>query len=126
MSLAKKNSNSCECIISNLLDQKPKDLPDWIILDIWALLSFTSVDILLSKVFLSLFICLVVKNNLCCNSSSSKLVNQNGFYPYEHVSDFEKLLEELPIKQKFYNSLSDRKIVTKNMNKFLRIGEKLN
>ena len=110
----------------NLLDQKPKDLPDWIILDIWALLSFTSVDILLSKVFLSLFICLVVKNNLCGNSSSSKLVNQNGFYPYEHVSDFEKLLEELPIKQKFYNSLSDRKIVTKNMNKFLRIGKKLN
>ena len=39
---------------------------------IWALLSFISADILLAKVFLILAVCLVVRNNLCSNSPSSK------------------------------------------------------
>ena len=37
----------------NLLNNDPKDPPDWIILEIWALESFKSVDILLLNVFLS-------------------------------------------------------------------------
>ena len=43
--------------------QEPKDQPDSIILDISALLSFLSVDILLAKAFLILVVCLVVRNN---------------------------------------------------------------
>ena len=52
--------------------QEPKDQPDSIILDISALLSFLSVDILLAKAFLILVVCLVVRNNSCGNSSSSQ------------------------------------------------------
>ena len=111
-------------LFPNLLDQKPKDLPVWIILDIWALSSFTSVDILLSKVFLTLFVWLVVKNNLCGNSLSSKLVDQNGFYPYEDMRNFEKLMEELPIKQNFYNLLTDRKNSDKEYEQVLNDWEK--
>ena len=39
------------------------DPPDWIIVDSLALLDFTSVDMLLAKAFLILFVCLVVRNN---------------------------------------------------------------
>ena len=56
---------------SKLPNQEPKDLPDWIILDIWALLSFISADILLLKTFLISVVCLVVRNNSCGNCSSS-------------------------------------------------------
>ena len=38
------------------------------------------------------------------------LVNQKGFYPNEYMSDFEKFKEELPKKEKFYSSLTNRKI----------------
>ena len=38
------------------------------------------------------------------------LVKQNGFYLYEYMSDFKKFKEEFPGKEKFYNSLTDRKI----------------
>ena len=37
------------------------------------------------------------------------LVKQKGFYPYEDMSNFEKFLEELPSKENFYSSLTDRK-----------------
>ena len=36
------------------------------------------------------------------------LVKQKGFYPYEYMSDFEKFKEELPSKEKFYSSLTDK------------------
>ena len=42
------------------------------------------------------------------------LVNQKGFYPHEYLSDFGKFKEELLSKEKFYNSLTDRKICDKN------------
>ena len=43
---------------ANLLNNKPKGPPEWIILDIWALNSFISVDLLFSSTFLSLvFFC---------------------------------------------------------------------
>ena len=43
------------------------------------------------------------------------LVKQKGFDPYKDMIDFEKFKEELPIKGKFYSSLIDKEIVTKNM-----------
>ena len=56
----------------NYLTMKEKDPPDWVILDIWAILSFIPVDIFLAKAFLILVVCLVVRNNSCGNSASSK------------------------------------------------------
>ena len=38
------------------------------------------------------------------------LVKQNGFYPYEYMSDFEKFIEELPTEENFYSSFTDRKL----------------
>ena len=43
------------------------------------------------------------------------LVKQNGFYPYEYRTDFEKFNERLPSKEKFYSSLTSKKI---NDNKY--------
>ena len=47
----------------NYQTKEPKDLPDWIILDIWTLVSFISVNILFAKKFLNLVVCLGVRNN---------------------------------------------------------------
>ena len=41
------------------------------------------------------------------------LVNQKRFYPYEYMSDFEKFKEKLPSKEKFYSSLTGKKISDK-------------
>ena len=49
--------------LPKLPNQAPKDPPDWIILNIWALLSFISVDILLAKEFPILIFGLVARNN---------------------------------------------------------------
>ena len=49
------------------------------------------------------------------------LVKQKGFYPYEYMSDFEKFKEELPSKEKFYSSLSDRKITDKEYEHILNV-----
>ena len=43
------------------------------------------------------------------------LVKQNGFYSYEYRTDFEKFNEKLPSKEKFYSSLTSKKI---NGNKY--------
>ena len=51
--------------LSKLDNQQSKGPPDWIILDIWALLTFISVDILLAKAFLVLVVCLVFRINFC-------------------------------------------------------------
>ena len=56
----------------NYLIKNKKDPPDWIILDIWALLSFVSVDIFLAKAFLLLLFRLDFRNNSCGNSLSWK------------------------------------------------------
>ena len=54
------------------------------------------------------------------------LVNDKGFYHYEYISDFEKIKEQLPSKEKFYSLLSGKKkSVTKNMAMFLRFGTNL-
>ena len=46
-----------------LLNNEPKDPPDWLILDIWVLENFISVEILFSSAFHSLFFGIVVNNN---------------------------------------------------------------
>ena len=56
--------------LSKVPNLEPKYPPYWVILDIWALLSFISVDILLAKTFLILVVCFVVRYNSCDNSSS--------------------------------------------------------
>ena len=47
----------------NLLNNDPKNPLDWIILEIWALEIFKSVDILLLNAFLNFVFCVVVNNN---------------------------------------------------------------
>ena len=50
------------------------------------------------------------------------LFKQKGFYLYEYMSDFEKFKEQLPSKENFYSLLTVKRLVTKNMNMFLRFG----
>ena len=38
------------------------------------------------------------------------LVKQKGSYPYEYMTDFKKFKEKLPSKEKFYSSLTGKKI----------------
>ena len=52
----------------DLFNQEPRYPPDWIMLDIWALLNCKSFDILLAKAFICLIVSLVVRNSLCGNS----------------------------------------------------------
>ena len=53
------------------------------------------------------------------------LVKQKEFYLYEYMTNFEKIKEELPSKGNFYSLLTDKNLVTKNMNLFLMFGKKL-
>ena len=41
------------------------------------------------------------------------LVKQKEFYPYEYLTNFKKFKEELPSKENFCSSLTDRKITDK-------------
>ena len=51
------------------------------------------------------------------------LVKQKGYFPYEYIRNFEKFKEEAPSKKKIYSTkLRGRKLVSKNMNMFLRFG----
>ena len=60
--------------LANLLNKDPKNPPDWIILEIWALESLISVDILLLNAFLGFVFCLVVNNNSFGKSSPSNIL----------------------------------------------------
>ena len=40
------------------------------------------------------------------NNNVLDLVKQKGFYPYEHMRDFEKIKEQLPSEKKFYSSFT--------------------
>ena len=60
------------------------------------------------------------------NNNVLDLIKQKGFYPYEYMSDFKKFEEQLPSKENFYSLLTGKKLVTKNMNMFLRFGTNLN
>ena len=41
------------------------------------------------------------------------------------MTDFEKLKDQLPSKEKFYSFSADKKIVRKSMNMFLKFGTNL-
>ena len=56
-----------------------------------------------------------------CDNSVLDLIKQEGFYPYEYMSDFEKFKEELASKEKFYSSLTDRKISDKEYEHVLNL-----
>ena len=58
------------------------------------------------------------------DNNTLDLVMQKGFYPYEYMSDFEKLKKEFPIREKFYSSLSDRKISDKENDHVLKVWNK--
>ena len=59
---------------ANLLSNYPTNSPDWIILEISALESFRSVDILLLNTFLSFVFCLIVNNNSWGRSFPSSIL----------------------------------------------------
>ena len=59
------------------------------------------------------------------DSNVLDLVKKKGFYPSEYMTDFEKFKEKLPSKEKFYSSLTGKKLMTKNMIMFLRFGTNL-
>ena len=61
---------------ANLLNSDPKTPPDWIILEIWALKRFISVEILLLNVFLKFVLCLVVSNNSWADQSVANHFHQ--------------------------------------------------
>ena len=63
LSLAKGIAIFVSTFFPKLPNQEPKGLPNRIILNIWALLSFISVDILQAKTAPILVVCLVVRNN---------------------------------------------------------------
>ena len=50
---------------ANLLNNDPKNPPDWVIFKVWAFESFKSVDTLLLNAFLCFVFSLVVSNNSC-------------------------------------------------------------
>ena len=58
------------------------------------------------------------------HNSVLDLVKQKGFYPCEYMSHFEKFKEELPGKEKFYRSLTDRKISDKEYEYVLNVWKK--
>ena len=58
------------------------------------------------------------------DNNTLDLVMQKGFYPYEYMSDFEHLNKELTIKKKFYNSLTNRKIIDTENDHILKVWNK--
>ena len=49
---------------------------------------------------------------------------KNEFYPYEYMNDFEKFKEKLPINEKFYSLLFDRKVNDKEYEHVLNVWKK--
>ena len=50
------------------------------------------------------------------------LVKHKGFYPCEYMSDFEKFKEELPSIEKFYSSLTNKKLSDKEYGHVLKVS----
>ena len=53
------------------------------------------------------------------------LVGQEGFYPYEYMTDYEKFKEELTSKEKFYSYLTDRKVSGNEYEHVLNVWKKI-
>ena len=64
LSLAKGIAIFVSAFLPKIDNQEAKDPLYWIILNIWTLLNFISVEILLAKDLFILVVCLVVKNDL--------------------------------------------------------------
>ena len=58
------------------------------------------------------------------DNNVSGLVKQKGFYLYKYMSDFQKFKEELPRKEKFYSSLTGKKIRDKEYEHVLDVWKK--
>ena len=54
----------------------------------------------------------------------SDLVNRKGFYPYEYMTNFEKFREKLRSKEKFYSSLTGKKISDKEYDQVFNVWNK--
>ena len=52
-------------------------------------------------------------------------VNENGFSPYEDMSEFEKFKEDLFSKEKFYSPLTDKKISDQEYEHVLNVWNKI-
>ena len=52
------------------------------------------------------------------------LVKQKGFYPYEYMTHFEKFKEKLTSKEKFYSSLTGKRISDKEYDHVLNVWNK--
>ena len=52
------------------------------------------------------------------------VIKQEGFYPYEYMSDFEKFKEKLPSKEKLYIYLTGRRINDKKYKYALNVWNK--
>ena len=59
-----------------------------------------------------------------CNNNVLDLVNQKEFYPYEHMSGFEKFKEQLPNKEKLYSLLAGKKISDKEYDHVHKVWNK--
>ena len=55
------------------------------------------------------------------DNNAVHLVKQKVFYPYEYMSDLKKFKENLPSKEKFYSSLTDKKISGKEYEHVLKV-----
>ena len=49
------------------------------------------------------------------------LVKQKGFYPYDYMTDFRKFKEQLASKEKFYSSLTSKKVSNKEYDHVLKV-----
>ena len=52
------------------------------------------------------------------------LVKQNGLYPYEYMSGFEKLKKRVPIKEKFYSLLTGKKLSDKENEHVVKVWDR--
>ena len=80
------------------------------------------------------YLCFSINNNVTfihsfqfLSSSLDSLVKNldKKFYPYEYMNDYKKFKEKLRYKEKFYSSITGKKLMTENMNIFLRFGKKI-
>ena len=56
-----------------------------------------------------------------CDNDVLDLVKKKGFYPFEYMNDFEKIKEKLPNKEKFYSSLTGKKVNNKEYDHVLKV-----
>ena len=49
------------------------------------------------------------------------LVKQKEFYPYDYMTNFKKLKEQLPSKEEFYSLLTGKKIRNKEYDHVLQV-----